>query len=155
MTVHNRRCDCCGDRLPLVPSEIHLGEQYIARGGLGVGATAAPAERPLSTPPRQGRATPRALHSPQHHPDWSGERHRTAHTGARPRGPETTPSPAAATTGCEWSTPAWTKGVDQAVPRARAKSSDRRLTCSDAGMERLRSGAESGPSLRQTAARSL
>jgi hypothetical protein len=36
MTVHNRRCDCCGDRLPLVPSAIHPGEQYIARGGLGV-----------------------------------------------------------------------------------------------------------------------
>ncbi len=59
MTVHNRRWDCCGDRLPLVPSAIHPGEQYIAGGGLAAGATAAPAGRPLSTPPRQGRATPR------------------------------------------------------------------------------------------------
>jgi hypothetical protein len=59
MTVHNRRWDCCGDRLPLVPSAIHPGEQDIARGGLAAGATAAPAGRPLSTPPRQGRATPR------------------------------------------------------------------------------------------------
>jgi hypothetical protein len=58
MTVHNRRCDCCGDRLSLVPSEIYPGEQYIARGGLGVGAPAAPAERPLSTLPGRG-ATPR------------------------------------------------------------------------------------------------
>jgi hypothetical protein len=46
--------------LSLVPSEIHPGEQYIAGGGLGVGATAAPAGRPLSTPPGRGRATPRA-----------------------------------------------------------------------------------------------
>ncbi len=30
--------------------------------------------------------------------------------------------------------------------RAHAKSSDTRLTCSDAGVERLRSGADSGPS---------
>jgi hypothetical protein len=59
MTVHNRRWDCCGDRLPLVPSAIHPGEQDIARSGLAAGATAAPAGRPLSTPPRQGRATPR------------------------------------------------------------------------------------------------
>jgi len=35
-------------------------------------------------------------------------------------------------------------------PRARAKSSDRRLTCADAAVERLRSGAEPVPSRRQT-----
>jgi hypothetical protein len=34
--------------------------------------------------------------------------------------------------------------------RARAKSSDRRLTCSDAGVERLRSGVDSGPSRPET-----
>ena len=34
-------------------------------------------------------------------------------------------------------------------PRARAKSSNRRLTCSDAGVERLRSDVESGPLRRQ------
>jgi len=44
--------------------------------------------------------------------------------------------------------------IGRAGFRARAKSSDRRLTCSDAGVERLRSGAESGLSLRQTAATS-
>ena len=36
------------------------------------------------------------------------------------------------------------------VVRARAKSSDRRLTCSDAAVERLRSGAGPVPSRRQT-----
>ena len=82
MTVHNRRCDCCGDRLPLVPSEIHPGEQYIAGGGLGVGATAAPAGRPLTTPPgrggpRRGPALPTAL------PGLVGRAPPDAHAGAR------------------------------------------------------------------------
>jgi hypothetical protein len=37
----------------------------------------------------------------------------------------------------------------QVSDRARAKSSDRRLTCADADVERLGSGVESGPSGRQ------
>src|SRR3954447_13631935 len=51
--------------------------------------------------------------------------------------------------------PVYAAPVPQATPRACAKSSGKRLTCSDAGVERLRSGAESGRSLRQTAAKSL
>jgi hypothetical protein len=40
-------------------------------------------------------------------------------------------------------------------PRARAKSSDRRLTCSDTGVERLRSGADSGSRVQRPTAKSL
>jgi Homeodomain-like domain-containing protein len=39
--------------------------------------------------------------------------------------------------------------------RARAKSSDRRLPCSDAGVERLRSGADSGRRRERPTAKSL
>src|SRR4051812_35181757 len=37
-------------------------------------------------------------------------------------------------------------GVREIRIRARAKSSDRQLTCSDSGVMRLRSGADTGPS---------
>jgi Homeodomain-like domain len=43
-----------------------------------------------------------------------------------------------------------TEGLDRPGVRARAKSSDGRLTCLDAGVERLRSGAHPGPSRRET-----
>ena len=41
------------------------------------------------------------------------------------------------------------------VGRARAKSSDKRLTCSDAGVERLRSGVDSGRRVERATVKSL
>jgi hypothetical protein len=58
MTVHNRRCDCCGDRRPLVPSEIHPGEQYIA-GVASAWALLPPLLNGLEHATWPGRATPR------------------------------------------------------------------------------------------------
>jgi hypothetical protein len=45
--------------------------------------------------------------------------------------------------------PDFARSVGHPLARARAKSSDRRLTCSDVGVKRLRSGADSGPSRRE------
>ncbi len=45
--------------------------------------------------------------------------------------------------------------LHQFGPRARAKLSDRQLACSDAGAERLRSGADSGSRVQRPTAKSL
>jgi len=83
MTVHNRRCDCCGDRLP----SSHQRSTWASSTSPGVASALGCYCRPCwtalehATSPGEGHT--QALHFPQHHPDWSAERHRSAHAGAR------------------------------------------------------------------------
>jgi hypothetical protein len=72
MTIHNERCDCCGNRLPRIPSEFHPGEEIIGGQALGAGQYCQRCADSISRASFAGQ-TPdaeRPVPCPVHQPVW-------------------------------------------------------------------------------------